>query len=146
MNTKDTMQERICCFYANEVHLQIMILPYIASKLETNEKVYLINKDNMEKSIKNTIRKINLKETKKEEILKLNWGDKISLKDINYEENINIIINGSEDFNDKVTKELKDYSKMNIINSYNLEKISDIEKIKSQYKKTINSIGIKEFA
>ena len=146
MNTKDTMQEKICCFYANEVHLQIMILPYIASKLETNEKVYLINQDNMEKSIKDTIRKINLKETKKEEILKLNWGNKISFKDINYEENINIIINGSEDFNDKVTKELKDYSKMNIINSYNLDKINDIEKIKSQYKKTINSIGIKEFA
>lgn len=148
MNTKDMEKERICCFYASNMHLEIMILPYINSKLEKNEEIYLVNEDDLEETVKNVIEKINLKEEKKQKILKLNWNknDTDLIKEINNEnENALVIINGSEKFNNKIEEKIDVKNNLEIVNCYNIEEIEDIEEIKNKYTKVLNSVGIKEF-
>lgn len=148
MNTKDVEEEKICCFYASKIHLEIMILPYISNKLEKNREIYLINEEDLEETIKNVIEKINLKEEKKQKILKLNWNksDAALIKEINNKnEDAIIIINGSEKFNKKTEEKINQKNNIQILNCYNIEEIQDIDEIKNKYTKVLNSAGIKEF-
>lgn len=148
MNTKDIAKERICGFYASDIHFEIMILPYINKKLEQKEKIYLINDKNLEESINKVIDKMNLEENKKKNILKLGWDNQNDkkIKQINEENGkVTIIINGSDTFNRAVNNKIKIKENFKMINCYNLEETEDIETIKSNYTKIINSSGIKEF-
>ncbi len=147
MNTKEITQKRICCFYANEIHLEVIIVPYISKKLEKNEKVYLINEENLKYSIKDVINKMPLDEKQKKEILKLQWNNKDNkIEKINKEKDKTVIlVSGSEKFNTNINKKILNKNNFEIINCYNLEKTDNIESIKNAYSKVINSTGIKEF-
>lgn len=148
MNTKESSNETICGFYASEFHLEMMILPYINKNIEENKKIYLINEKNLNESVKNVISKINLDESRKQNILNLGWDDKNDkkIKQINQEnEKTTIIINGSDNFNKKINSQIEFKENFEIINCYNLEETNDIEIIKNNYRKIINSSGIKEF-
>lgn len=148
MNTKDIENERICCFYASDIHLEIMILPYIHSKLEKNEEIYLVNEEDLKQTVEQVIERINIKEKDKKRILKLKWdSNNIDLiEEINNKnDNAVVIINGSEKFNKSVEEKLVLKGNLKILNCYNIEKIDNINNIKNKYTKVLNSVGIKEF-
>lgn len=148
MNTKDIEKERICCFYASNMHLEIMIIPYINNKLEKNEEIYLINEENLEETVKQVIERININENDKGRILKLKWNNNNMdlIKEINNKNgDVAVIISGSENFNKKIEEKLEQKSNLQILNCYNIEKIDNINNIKNKCTKVLNSVGIKEF-
>ena len=76
--------ERICNFYANEVHLGVTIVPFVANKIKEHSKVCTLLNKNINKEVENIISKINIDEKLKHEILEINWkkstSDKKDLK------------------------------------------------------------------
>ena len=140
--------KKTCCFYVNEIHLEIMILPYIDKKIEEKEKIYLINETNLNESVNNVINKINLEEVKKEKILKLEWNNENfqKLQEIEVEkEKAIVFVNGSEEFNKKINEQISKKSELEIVNCYNLFETHNVEDIKNNYNQIINTTGIKEF-
>lgn len=148
MNTKEIDKKETCSFYANEIHLEIMILPYINQQIEKNTEVYLINEENLDESIFNVIQKTNLDNKKKKEILKLDWKNTNDgkIKEIKSKTNQGVVlVTGSQGFNEKINKDLKNKNNFEIINCYNLNKTENIEKIKENCSKILNTTGMKEF-
>ena len=150
-NTK----EKICAFYASDYHFEIVSLPYIDQKLENKNEIIILSENDLEKTIKNLLEKINLKENTKKNILSINWkkDDIEKLKTI--KENIGknrkttIFIKGKEKYINTINKNIENINHNNnnikIINCYDIQEVGDnLERIMSQYNKILNTSGEKE--
>ena len=42
---------KLCCFYASDWHLTVMLLPYINSKIEENSSIYMKCENDIEEKI-----------------------------------------------------------------------------------------------
>ena len=99
MDVQDNNLTKLCSFYVSDWHLVTMLLPYINKKINEQAQIATILENNVEENVKKLVEKLNLKN--KEKILKLNWNNKLSTKEIF--NNINnkeivIIINGTRDY------------------------------------------------
>ena len=73
MKKEENTKEKICAFYASDYHFEMISLPYINKKMEENNDVVILTENDLEETMQTFLSKINLKEEKKEKILKLNW-------------------------------------------------------------------------
>lgn len=137
--------ERLCSFYVSDFHLEMILVPYIIKKLENNGNVEIITEKNLEETIKILISKMNLNEENKQKILKLNWNK----KDINqFENELNIIIIGTEEFIEEKNKQIEKLKlkQISIVNCYEFEKIkNNINNIINNHDKSLNTLGMKAF-
>ena len=150
-NTK----EKICAFYASDYHFEIVSLPYIDQKLENKNEIIILSENDLEKTIKNLLEKINLKENTKKNILSINWK-KDDIEKLNtIKENIGknrkttIFIKGKEKYINTINKNIENINHNNnnikIINCYDIQEVGDnLERIMSQYNKILNTSGEKE--
>ncbi len=147
--------EKICTFYVSDYHFEIISLPYISKNLENKNEVIILTENDLEGTIKNLLPKINIKDNKKENILKLDWqkNDIEKLKII--EENINnnkkttIFVKGKEKYINKINKDIsklnKKDSSLKIINCYDIQEVGEnLEQIMSQYNIVLSTEGEKE--
>lgn len=150
--------KKICNFYVSDLHLSVMLLPYLSRQIDEDVEITTIfeklNKENMEL----VMEKLNVKN--KSEILNINWFN--SCKDTNekinnsveksiknYKKNT-IIIGGNKDFvlenNEKIMSIInKVNSKTNIkiINCFNVEEVgNEMKSIVSKYDEILNTSGI----
>lgn len=61
--------EKICNFYANEVHLGVTIVPFVANKIKEENKMCTFIKCRCKQKIEKVISKINIEESLKDKIL-----------------------------------------------------------------------------
>lgn len=145
MVVKDKNIEKLCSFYVSDFHLEMILVPYIIKKLENNENVEIITEKNLEETIKILISKMNLNQENKQKILKLNWNK----KDINqFENEVNIIIIGTEEFIEEKNKQIEKLKlkQISIVNCYEFEKIkNNINNIINNHDKSLNTLGMKAF-
>ena len=122
-------KENLCAFYASDYHLEMIILPYINKNLENDKEVYIFTQNNLENTITDLIKKVNIKEKKKKKVLNINWkiDDENKYKQLVYENKESIIfVKGNEEYINKVNNNLKDvkkYKVLKIIDCYNMEEI-----------------------
>lgn len=148
--------EKICNFYANEVHLGVTIIPFVANVIKENSKVCTILNTNINNEIENIVSKINIDNNLKREILNMNWKETKSNKIKNYIENeikdnsqIYVIINGSKDEveeKNKYVEEIKNKNKdknINIVNCFQIDETKINEGFLENYHKILNSSGCK---
>lgn len=150
--------EKICNFYANEVHLGVTIIPFVANVIKENSKVCTILNTNINNEIENIVSKINIDNNLKREILNMNWKEtKSNENEIkNYIESeikdnseIYVIINGSKDEVEKKNKyveEIKNQNKdknINIVNCFQIDETNINEGLLENYHKILNSSGCK---
>lgn len=82
MVTEEQKSKKLCCFYASEYHLEMILLPYIKNNLKNSNFTIFTQKD-LSKSINLLLERINLKKEEKEQIKNLNWKKKNNIeKDI----------------------------------------------------------------
>jgi hypothetical protein len=154
MITKENKEEKICSFYASDFHLEMIILPYINKKLEKNKKVIVVTEENLTDSIKILISKVNLEESRKRKLLNINWDNNYIEKIEKIKENIksnqemSIIINGKEEFVEKINNiisEEKTEKIIDIVDCYRIEDIKDhMQEIAAKHEKVLNTLGIQE--
>ena len=74
MITKEVKKVKSCLFCASDYHLEMLIIPYICKKIE-NEEFFVITQDNLEKSIKLVLDRINIDKEIKKKIYNIGWNN-----------------------------------------------------------------------
>lgn len=155
MNKNQETKEKTCAFYASDYHFEMISLPYIEKNLEESKEILILTENNLDDTIRNLISKINLKEDKKENILKIDWKNndlskfKKIKKDIEERKDIIIFIKGKENYikniNENIEKWIDKNSNIKIIDCYDMEEISEnLDEVMEQYKMILNTTGEKE--
>ena len=134
--------EKICNFYANEVHLGVTIVPFVANIIKEHSKVCTILNTNINNEVENIISKINIDENLKNEILNINWkktnSNKQEIK--NYVEDeikdnseIYVIINGNKDEIEEKNKYIEEIKEENKDKNINIVNCFQINENKTEY-------------
>lgn len=155
MNKKQETKEKTCTFYASDYHFEMISLPYINQKIETNNEIIILTQTNLEETMKDFLEKTNIKPEKKEQILKLNWKNENRKKLKNIKEKIKeekeiiIFIKGKKEYIQKTNQELEKYklpqNRVKIIDCYSLEEIGEnLDYVMDQYHKILKTAGEKE--
>ena len=145
-------KEKICVFYASDYHFEMISLPYISKSIDENKKIIILTENNLEDTVHILIERMNLKQVKRNQILKLNWknDDLEKFKEIskNSKENKNMVIfikgkeNYIENINKNIEKWVENKQNIKIINCYEFYEIeSKIENIAEQYDKILGTSG-----
>ena len=153
---------KTCGFYVSEYHMVTMLLPHIVTKVEKGVKIDTILNRNVKNEIKDLISKLNINDITKAKILNINWENAEDI-DFNfikdYMENIiknnndiEIIINGTNEEIDNINKNIEYWLDMNIeklegihiniINCYEISEFnSNINLILDEHNYIINTSG-----
>ena len=139
MVVQDKREEKTCCFYVSDFHLEMILVPYINEKI--NENITILSEKKLKDTVKILISKINLKEENKQKILSLGWNGEEKIK-----ENSNIIIIGTKEYIKNKNEEIKNKNSISVLDCYNFEQEKDfIAEIIKQYKNTLNTLGKNTF-
>ena len=145
MITKEQKITKYCCLYASDFHLEMILLPYIKNKMYKSN-VIVFTENNLKDSLKILLERTNLKLEDKNEIMNIKNWNTVKFKE-KYKENeeYTIIINGNNDYRNKIHKELENMPncKINTIDCYDLNK-TDInrEKLQSEYERCLNTVAL----
>ena len=137
--------QKICCFYASDWHLTVMLLPYINNKIKENVSIYMRCENNIEDKMKILLNKLEIKN--KENIMSIDWNEQVAEDDLIEDEKI-YIVSGSNKFICDKNEMIEQYYKskntnVKIINCYEINNNSDLKSIIQQngYKKILNTKG-----
>lgn len=135
MIVQNKNEEKTCCFYVSEFHLEMLIVPYIREKI--NQNINILSEKNLRKTIEILISRLNINEEEKEKILQLNWDGEEKI-----EENCNVIIIGSKKFIEEKSAEIEKMNILSVLDCYDFEQEKDnMDDIIKQYKKKLNTLG-----
>ena len=131
MITKEAQDLDTYCIYANDFHLEMILLPYIKNNLQI-KKFVIITEDSMQDSVKVLLDRINLSNEHKEKIYNLNWDNNIEdkmnlLKKYKYNnEDVILIVKGSLDFMEEIIQKVKffDFSNISIVKCYSVDEVN----------------------
>ena len=162
MKNKKETYSKICSFYASDLHLVTMLLPYISKKLKNGNNIETILEKGITKDIKLLLSKINLKKEMTKKILNVNWEDFNIKENIlkeyfintikNEEKETIFIIRGKAEYIEKINKIIDNVinsniaydKKIKIINCFNIEEIKEnINEILEKHDKILNTSGEK---
>ena len=145
MITKECYIKKTCLFCASDYHLEMILLPYIKERMDSSN-IIIITENNLEESINILLTKVNLDEKDKEKIKSLNWKktDDFKIEEINNmkDKNINIIINGSSNYIESVSKKIKEVLRrdIEIVDCIHvLDSDIEITEISKKYDKILNT-------
>jgi len=149
--------KKLCNFYVSEVHLSVMLLPYINNEINEDVEVTTIFKNLERKNFEKILDKLNVEN--KAKILDINWIRNEDVDEGNLLESIKknkkntIIIEGNKDYiidtNKKINKILNknrcNFQDIKIIDCYNVEEVGDeMRVIVKEYDEVLNTLsGIK---
>ncbi len=140
--------EKVCSLYVNNMHLIVMLVPYIEKKLEKGDKIVTILEDDLNQEVRMLINKVNLSKMKKEKLKKINWKKNIlSLNKIAEIKNKIILVKGSYDFIKEVNSYINEKRVKKIINCFELETFEvNSREILENHHKILNSLGEKNIS
>lgn len=164
MKKQEKNVKKICSFYVNQWHLATMTLPHINKTINQGTKIITLLQKGIENNIYELISKMNLKTETKDKILAINWTsntilkyttiEKDIIKELKADNDIEIIINGSNEYieimNKNINKTLSKNEKkiknkqVNIINCYEITQFNNITEILDKHNLLLNTSGINE--
>lgn len=155
-DVEHTNIKKLCNFYVSEIHLSVMLLPYINKEINEDVEVATMFEKIDKESFEKVLEKINVKD--KEKILNLNWinnqntEDKIEnlFNDKNNNKKYTIIIGGNKNYISEENKKIFNFIEKNnfnknnikIINCYNVEEVAqEMNLIARNYDGILNTCG-----
>ncbi len=143
MVVKDKKIEKVYSSYVSEYHLEMILVPFINSKIEEKENVVIETEYDMNETLNTLLSKLNLKEENKEKILRLGWNK----KENNIKSKDNVIIIGNKDYIENTNRRImqKNIENLTIIDCYKFEDIcNNITELASNYNGNLNTNGIQK--
>ena len=133
MVVKDKKIEKVYSSYVSEYHLEMILVPFINSKIEEKENVVIETEYDMNETLNTLLSKLNLKEENKEKILRLGWNK----KENNIKSKDNVIIIGNKDYIENTNRRImqKNIENLTIIDCYKFE---------DNYNGNLNTNGIQK--
>ena len=139
MVVQDKREEKTCCFYVSDFHLEMILVPYIDKKID--EDITILSEKKLKDTVKILISKMNLKKENKEKILSLGWDGEEKIK-----ENSNIIIIGTKEYIKNKNAEIINKNAVSVLDCYDFEQEKEfMDEISKQYKNTLNTLGKNTF-
>ena len=133
MITKEVDNINKCCLYANDFHLEMILLPYIKENLGKS-KFVILTQNNLKDTIKILLEKVNLSKKDISELYKIDWSTKTEEKiKIDTSETSNIDISFSAKYMMEALKTIKDEDILKVIKE---EKIKNIQEYSNNKNKT----------
>ncbi|MBP3503093.1 MAG: hypothetical protein J6K42_06445 [Clostridia bacterium] len=136
---------KVCCFYASDWHLTVMLLPYINSKIEENSSIYMKCENNIEEKMNILLNKLDIKN--KRNIMNINWNNKVQ-EDINDDKEKIFIVSGKNSYIENTNEIIEKYYinkdvPVKIINCYELTEEKNLKEIiqKNGYTQMLNTKG-----
>lgn len=139
--------EKMCSLYVNDMHLIIMLIPYIERMLEAGNKIVTILEDDLDEEVKMLMSKLNLSKKKKEKLKKINWKKNIvPINKISEIKNKIILVKGSYEFIKEMNKYINTKNKK-IINCFELKIFEEnSSEILKEHVKILNTLGEKNIS
>jgi hypothetical protein len=139
--------EKVCSLYVNNMHLIVMLIPYIEKELERGRKIVTILEDDLKEEVETLINKVNLTEEKKNGLKSINWNKNgLLFGEISKIEDDVILVNGSYDFIKNVNSCINDNAKK-VINCFELNTFEDNSReILENHNKILNTLGEKKIS
>lgn len=157
----------MCSFYVSDMHLGVMILPYLSEKLKDKNTVYAILNKSISEEINKILSNIQLEEEHKKRILEIDWNKKELYKYSEFEKqaeklekqgkNIIFIVKGLKEEIGIMNENIKHYYhkrkellnqkgiEITIINCYEVMQFNEgIQEILENHDKILNTSGEKE--
>ena len=139
--------QRYCSLYVNDMHLIVMLIPYIEKELEKKEKIITILENDLDSEIDTIVKKVNLGREKKNKIKKINWKKNLLSKEqIGEIKGKTILIKGSYGFIQDVNGILKP-EENRVINCFDIDTFEqNSRKILEQHNAILNTSGIRKIS
>ena len=152
--------KKVCSFCVSDLHLITMLLPHLNKKVKENEKIITILEKDLTEQVKLVLERLVLNNKDKENLLNINWNSRAVFKfeliekEINKicenNDKLNIIVNGTKEYIEKVNKVLENNiikHEVKIINCYDITKLDDdIKYILKTHDIILNTSGEKEIS
>ena len=146
-------KEKTCIFYASDYHFEMISIPYIIKNIDSNKEIIILTENNLEATVNNLVKKMNLEENKKKKILKLNWKneDLIKFKEINKKSKekreIIIFIKGKQNYIKNVNKNIEKWisgnNNIKTVDSYEFFEVEkEMEELAKSYDKILGTTRI----
>ena len=150
-------KEKVCAFYASDYHFEMITLPCVYKNLEEKRDVIILTENDLKETIKVLLSKMNFNESKKEQIMNLDWenDDLKKFRKIKYnlENDIEstIFVKGNENYiknaNLNLEKWEKDRKDFKVIDCYNIEEVADkVDELMKSYNKILRTSGEMDIA
>lgn len=139
--------QRYCSLYVNDMHLIVMLIPYIERELEKKEKIITILENDLENEIDTIVKKVNLGREKKNKIKRINWKKNLLSKEqIGEIKGETILIKGSYEFIKSVNEVLKTEDNR-VIDCYDIDTFEQNSRtILEQHNAILNTSGIRKIS
>lgn len=150
--------EKLCSFYVSNAHLVTMLIPYLSRKIKEGNNFIIFTQNNLENEVEMLLSKINIKEEEKQKIRNINWKKSLYQENVikekleNNIENLYIIINGDNEYVEKINERVerineKNQKNVTIIDCYEVLQVNqEINKILNNHDKILNTSGEKEIS
>ncbi len=141
MVVKDKKIEKVYSSYVSEYHLEMILVPFINSKIEEKENVVIETEYDMNETLNTLLSKLNLKEENKEKILRLGWNK----KENNIKSKDNVIIIGNKDYIENTNRRImqKNIEDLTIVDCYKFEDIcNNMSEVADKYDFNLNTNGL----
>ncbi len=138
---------RYCAVCVNNMHLVVMLVPYIEKKLEKGEKIVTIFENSLKDEVDVLINKVNLGKSKKNKIKRINWKETSLTNDEIYNiKNKTVLIKGSYEFIKKINMSLNE-NVGKIINCFELDIFKEnTREILEEHDYILNTVGVKKIS
>lgn len=139
--------DKICSLYVNQMHLIVMLIPYIEKELEKGNKIVTILENDLRAEAETLVNKVNLPKRKKKGLRAINWNKtRLSYEDIESIREAVILVDGSYEFIKDVNRILSDNNKK-VINCFELGTFEENSReILEGHCKILNTLGEKEIS
>jgi len=158
MKSLKECSEKLCSFYVSNAHLVTMLIPYLSRKIKEGNNFIIFTQNNLENEVEMLLSKINIKEEEKQKIKNINWKKSLYQENVikekleNNIENLYIIINGDNEYVEKINEKVERINEKNkknvtIIDCYEVLQVNqEINKILNNHDKILNTSGEKEIS
>ena len=158
MKSLKECSEKLCSFYVSNAHLVTMLIPYLSKKIKEGNNFIIFTQNNLENEVEMLLSKINIKEEEKQKIRNINWKKSLYQENVikekleNNIENFYIIINGDNEYVEKINEKVerineKNQKNVTIIDCYEVLQVNqEINKILNNHDKILNTSGEKEIS
>lgn len=137
--------EKVCCFYASDWHLTVMLLPYINKNIDEKNKIYMKFEHSIEDKMKILLGKLQIKNEKN--IRNIDWNGNVGEEEACENKKV-FIISGSEEYIKEKNDLIEQYycnsdDRVKIINCYNVSEEKNLNNIiqNNKYQNVLNTKG-----
>ena len=119
MKSLKECSEKLCSFYVSNAHLVTMLIPYLSRKIKEGNNFIIFTQNNLENEVEMLLSKINIKEEEKQKIRNINWKKSLYQENVikekleNNIENLYIIINGDNEYVEKINEKVERINEKN---------------------------------